>query len=206
MHINNQDRTSGQPLSSNCWHSLATRTSLHIAMAHSLVEVFSSTRSAWFVASVVSSTSDGNVTVNFVDLDDTVKQKTLPRQHGQLATFGAHVGSRLPPGFQIAASVSRPGQVSFMHGASGHRFATCEGAWTWYLDGRIRAQVTTQAPVPPPVPEPVVSPTPAATMEDFDSVEGLWAPVRSGALAPLSGKFVIELAKGWRAGPSVRSV
>ena len=166
-------------------------------MAHNLVEVFSSTRSAWFVASVVSSTNDGNITVHFVDLDDTLKQKTLPRQHGQLAMFGAHVGSRLPPGFQIVASQSRPGQVSFMHGASGHRFATCEGAWTWYLDGRTRAQVTTQAPAPPPVLQPVVSPAAAASMEDFDSIEGLLAPVRSGALAPLSGKFVIQLAEGW---------
>ena len=50
-----------------------------------------------------------------------------------------------------------------------------------------------------PVPEPVVSPAPAATMEDFNSDEGLWAPVRSGALAPLSGKFVTQLAEGWRA-------
>ena len=206
MHIHNQDRTSGQPFSSNCCHPLATPSSLNIAMTHHLVEVFSSTRSAWFVASVVSSTSDGNVTVRFVDLDDTVKQKNLPRQHEHLATFGAHVGSRLPPGFQIVSSVSRPGQDSFLHGASGHRFATVEGAWTWYLDGRTRAQVTTQAPVPPPVPEPVVSPAPVATMEDFDSLEGLWAPVLSGALAPLSGKFVVQLAEGWRAAPLVRSV
>ena len=42
-------------------------------------------------------------------------------------------------------------------------------------------------------------------MKDFDSMDGLWAPVRSGALA-LSGKFVVQLAEGWRAGPLVRSV
>ena len=93
-------------------------------MTHHLVEVFSSTRSVWFVASVVSLTNDGNITLHFVDMDDTVKQKTLPRPHGQLASFGSHVGLRLPPRFQTLASVSRSGQNSFMHGASGHSFAT----------------------------------------------------------------------------------
>ena len=61
---------------------------------------------------------------------------------------------------------SRAGQDSFTHGASGHRFATVEGAWTWYLDGRTRAQVTTQAPAPTPVLQPVDSPAAEYGMGD----------------------------------------
>ena len=119
VHINNQDRSSGQPLSSNCCHSLATRSSLHTAMTHHLVEVFSRTRSAWFVASVVSSTNDGSITVHFVDLDDTVKQKNLPRHVRR--PCGIETSSRIP---DCGASIAS--RAGFIH-AWRFRLQVCHG-------------------------------------------------------------------------------
>ena len=187
-----------KPFSSNLCPFLCR--SLPITMGVNLVEVFFSSRNAWFVASVESTSSEGVMLVQFVDADENVMQTTLRRQDKRVAKFGDHVASRLPPGFQIVPSASRPGTITFMHVATGHRFATVELAWYWYIHRcdrvPLKQHFAPQAAAPSSAAQAGIAAASAATMQHFDSIEGLLAPVRSGALAPLSGRFLVRLAEG----------
>jgi len=102
----------------------------------SVVEVFSSTARSWFVALVVSEASD-SVTVRFLDADGAAWEKSVFLEDPRLAAFGAHTRGQPPPDFEVVASRSRPGQVSYRDVVSQRKYGSAGVAWQAYLEHRI---------------------------------------------------------------------
>jgi hypothetical protein len=100
----------------------------------SVIEVFSASAGRWFPAIVtqvmVTKSFKEMITAQFWLSIDDAKQKTLCRQSELLASLGAHCGDQLPPGFQIAASKSRPGAFVFLDATTGLKYESLELIWT----------------------------------------------------------------------------
>merc|ERR1719424_358660 len=95
----------------------------------SVVEVFSASLSTWYPALLMDQSAQDMLTVQFwLDIDDT-KTKTLRRSDEQLAALGTHCGAQLPPGFEMRASKSRPGETVYVDMTNGLRYGNAELAW-----------------------------------------------------------------------------
>jgi len=100
-----------------------------------VVDVFSSSARAWFVALVVSE-AGGAFTVRFLDAGGTSWEKSVFREDPRLAAFGAHTDGMPPPGFEAVPSRSRPGQAAYLDAAGRQKYGTLELAWQAYLEQR----------------------------------------------------------------------
>eukprot|EP00929_Paragymnodinium_shiwhaense_P097291 TRINITY_DN59026_c0_g1_i1.p1 TRINITY_DN59026_c0_g1~~TRINITY_DN59026_c0_g1_i1.p1 ORF type:complete len:390 (-),score=76.94 TRINITY_DN59026_c0_g1_i1:370-1539(-) len=123
----------------------------------SLVEIFSNTERRWFIALVIAE-DNGALTVRFEGSDGKPKEKACYREDPRLAPLGTHkatgymggAGEHLalpiPPGFEVVASASRPGQVSYLDGFDLQKYASPALAWQAYLERRL---LGSQASLPP---------------------------------------------------------
>merc|ERR1719230_1433180 len=99
-----------------------------------VVEVFSNTARAWFVAVVIHSSAEV-LTVRFMDSSGHAREKGVYNDDPRLAPFGTHVGlSLLPPGFDAVPSSTRPGEVSYLDLAGRKKYASPALAWQAYLE------------------------------------------------------------------------
>lgn len=111
-----------------------------------IIEVFSSSARAWFVAMVISE-GNGAVTVRFVDIGGTVWEKSVFREDPRLAAFGIHTGALPPPGFEPVPSRSRPGQLSYLDVAGQQKYGSLEVAWQAYLEQRVFSDTASEGGV-----------------------------------------------------------
>jgi len=101
-----------------------------------VVEVFSVSARAWFVALVVG-TSEDRLRLRFIDAEGTRREKVAIRGEGQLAHFGTNFGDVLPPGVTAVPSNTRPGQLAYMDSTVNRKFATPAFAWQAYLERHL---------------------------------------------------------------------
>jgi hypothetical protein len=125
----------------------------------SVLEIFSASANAWFpglVTQVV--VAEGGLemlTVQFWPTIDDSKQKTACRESTQFASIGSHCGDRLPPGFDLVFSKSRPGTFVFLDGTTGLKYESLELIWAVHfrrwLDRPVSNGMETISCVAPPV-------------------------------------------------------
>jgi len=119
-----------------------------VAELPEIMEVFSNSACAWFVALVVGTTADGvSLTVRFIDADGGKLEKTVSRRSGELALLGTHVGNVPPPGVVAMASRSRAGQMAFLDPVAQRKFSTLELAWKAYLERELICDCRVPEPV-----------------------------------------------------------
>mmetsp|Transcript_41624 Transcript_41624/g.114770 ORF Transcript_41624/g.114770 Transcript_41624/m.114770 type:complete len:286 (-) Transcript_41624:190-1047(-) len=116
----------------------------------SVVEVFSNTARAWFVALVISET-DGVIAVRFIDHDGKPREKTSFPEDPRIAPLGTHIGKSMPPGFEAVLSASRPGHYSYLDTAELRKYGSLELAWQVHLERRLQSLMVGQdVPKSPP--------------------------------------------------------
>lgn len=104
-----------------------------------VVEVFSSTSRAWFVALVVAD-AKSSLTLRYLDHDGRVCEKSALREDPRIMPLGSRTAGSLPPGFHAVASTSRPGQLSWLEASTGKRYASPALAWQAFLEDRVLSQ------------------------------------------------------------------
>lgn len=100
----------------------------------SVIEVYSSSASKWYIAQVVkvgAANAPSTLTVQFIGDNGQIMQKSMPRSDMQLAPFGRNT-RQMPPGFQKVASESRPGEFSYQDTSTMTKYQTKEFAWQSY--------------------------------------------------------------------------
>jgi len=112
-----------------------------------VVEVFSSTARAWFVALVVDS-ENGILTVRFFDAEGRTREKKAFQEDPRLAALGTHVGHTPPPGCEVVPSSTRHGQVAYLDRAVRQKYASLQLAWQAYLQRRLFEAAKTEVPQP----------------------------------------------------------
>jgi len=179
----------------------------------SIVEAFSASAGRWSVARVTTvRQAEGSqvLTVKFY-LDDECKTKTVYRNDKQLAPMGTHTSRELPPGFQMKASQSRPGQWVALDATTGVKYASADLAWKVHFDriGQLSlAGMDTIADMSG-ANAAAASSAPAAvgTRENRSSSRHVPAPVPSSGPAPVSPvKQAMTLAELQASGPEVAPV
>jgi hypothetical protein len=99
----------------------------------SVLEIFTASANAWFpglVTDIVrNQNKDEMLTAQFWVTMDDAKQKTVCRQSKHLAPIGTHCGDKLPPGFEIGFSKSRPGMFVFLDGTTGLKYDSLALVW-----------------------------------------------------------------------------
>jgi len=107
----------------------------------SVLEAFSATSGIWHIARVMQ-VRDGDdadvLTVKFY-IEDGAKQKLLLRSDPHLAVLGSNTGGRLPPGFKIKPSQSRPGECVYFDATTGGKYGSLEMAWRTHFE-RLMSQ------------------------------------------------------------------
>jgi len=125
----------------NC--AMAKRAPVHVAGDHgglwsegSVVECCLRSSGCWTVALVHSASMDGHTLTLAIPTQGEVHNEVFSRGDPRLAALGTHE-RRLPPGFQINPSQSRPGEYSFLDWNTGMKYASPELAWRVHLERLI---------------------------------------------------------------------
>jgi len=101
----------------------------------SVLEVFSASLDRWYPALVMQLAKKDDaapadmLTVQFWLDIDVAKQKRLSRSDANLAPLGTHCRGQLPPGFELRASRSRPGEFVFSDATNGLKYESADLAW-----------------------------------------------------------------------------
>lgn len=144
----------------------------------SVLEVFSASANAWYpgvVTQVVPAEGALEMlTVQFWPSIDDSKQKTACRESTQFAPIGAHCGDRLPPGFELVFSKSRPGVFVFLDGTTGLKYDKLDLIWAVHfqrwLDRPVSVGLETISSVAPPI---ALAPTTKQVSEAKENEFGL---------------------------------
>jgi hypothetical protein len=168
----------------------------------SVIEVYSSSASKWYIASVVKVGAKGaplTLTVQFIGDNGQIMQKSMPRSDMQLAPFGRNT-RQMPPGFQKVESASRPGEFSYQDTNTMTKYQTKEFAWQCYYQKVLKCEqaqqlLAQQHGAPPSTPNEAPKPAPTMSLAPPPSKVG-------GSLSPdlyagASGPDPI-LAKTWK--------
>lgn len=123
----------------------------------SVLEVFSASANSWYPGLVTQIVlGEGALemlTVQFWPSIDDSKQKTACRESTQFAPIGAHCGDRLPPGFELVFSTSRPGAFVFLDATTGLKYESMELIWAVHfrrwLDRPVSSGMETISSVAP---------------------------------------------------------
>jgi hypothetical protein len=125
----------GSPERQQAQHDITDRSSWKIG---SIVEVYSDSACSWHVARVIGVNSEVGadvLTVQFI-AEDGPKTKSVYRSDSKIVALGSRNGGgcELPPGFQLKASQSRPGQSVYYDATTGMKYSSADIAWTVHFE------------------------------------------------------------------------
>ncbi|CAK0858739.1 unnamed protein product [Prorocentrum cordatum] len=101
-----------------------------------VVEVYSNSARAWFVALVLNDT-DGVLTLRFIDGEGVRQEKRAYCEDPRVALLGTHMQGFLPPGIIALPSSTRPGQLSYLDPGAQQKYGAPALAWQAWLERHL---------------------------------------------------------------------